>query len=299
MPTYTVHGLTLDSELEFPELLPATGQTNFAITVGSVPDHLDGAAVTPFYEVTAQQFLLHIPNLARFYVENGEHIRIQPYPTTDADTIRLLTLQSPLGVLLHQRHILTLHASAITTQAGAVLIGGVSAVGKSVLAAHYLNMGYRLLADDMVTIRFNPNGEAMVYPAYPRIALWQHRLSWLGYQGRPSYRLRPNLSKYSFPMNDQFQAEPVPLAQIVILFTNQEDEFFSEALTGINKLMQMLRQVYQYPLAHLMRLDPLYISQMMRLSKRYAPVRVGRPAWEKEMNEFMNLLKDVVPTEVS
>ena len=49
------------------------------------------------------EFLLKLDDIARFLVQHGEEILIQPAAESDEDGIRLFLLGSALGALLHQR----------------------------------------------------------------------------------------------------------------------------------------------------------------------------------------------------
>ncbi len=139
---YKTYGLTIDSEISLPELIPQTNRNEqdaarasqqgiVQIRLGAVPEQLEhptGQGV--LYQASANQFLLSMNHIARYLVRNGNEIIIQPALNALESDIRVFLLGSVFGALLHQRELLVLHASAIGTDAGAVLFTGPSGIGR-------------------------------------------------------------------------------------------------------------------------------------------------------------------------
>ena len=73
--------------------------------------------------------------------------------------IRLYLLGSAMGVLLHQRGLLPLHANAVEIDGKAFAFMGASGSGKSTLAAWFHDHGYRIIADDVCAVRFETEGD--------------------------------------------------------------------------------------------------------------------------------------------
>src|SRR5437762_891705 len=123
MFTYQAFGLAITSEIECPELLPGkAGLTDVYVRCGPVPEHLENA-VKPgiLCELGADRFLLKLDGVARYLICVGSEIVIDAVPKADPAAIRLFLLGPVFGALLHQRGILPLHGSAISTSKGAVL----------------------------------------------------------------------------------------------------------------------------------------------------------------------------------
>src|SRR4030067_3268450 len=150
---FTAYGLIFHSEWESPELLESSGDPDVIIRIGEVPGQLDSFFGKPdLYQVNENEFLLKLEGIANFWVKDGKEIVIQPAPNHLDSEVRLYLLGTCLGVLLHQRGILALHASAIETAAVAVLFSGPSGVGKSTLMDAFLKRAYCMLADDETVI---------------------------------------------------------------------------------------------------------------------------------------------------
>ncbi|MGE3267716.1 MAG: hypothetical protein AB7P40_03140 [Chloroflexota bacterium] len=106
-------------------------------------------------------------------------ITVYPVPGADEDDLGLLLLGPVSSFMLHQTGHPNLHASAVVTQDGACAFIGPSTLGKSTMAASLLLRGARLLTDDILPLRFRPDG---VYgmPGAPMMKVWpataQHTL---------------------------------------------------------------------------------------------------------------------------
>lgn len=71
----------------------------------------------------------------------------------DRDALVSLVLGQGLAAILHQRGVLTLHASAVTVGGGAVAFVGDQGAGKSTTAAALVGRGGQLVTDDVLAVR--------------------------------------------------------------------------------------------------------------------------------------------------
>lgn len=171
--TYHAYGLNIASDLECQELLAGDGAApDVRVRSGPVPAGLASPpAQGVAYQAAPDQFLLDIEHVARFFIHNSNEIVIERAPEAADGDIRSFLLGSVIGVLLHQRGMLPLHASAIATARGAVAFAGEVGCGKSTLAAALHRRGYRVLADDVCAVSLNGAGQPIVTPAYPQLNL--------------------------------------------------------------------------------------------------------------------------------
>ncbi len=89
-----------------------------------------------------------------------------PSTFTLADIVPYLQGQL-LGLVQRLRGVTCLHASAILIGDRAIAVAGFAGAGKSSTAAAFLQMGFPVLADDVVPV-FEEAGKFMVQPAHPR-----------------------------------------------------------------------------------------------------------------------------------
>ena len=227
--TYTAYGLTIISDFELPELLPLPPQdlpeNAVRIRRGEVPDELDDPVGTGvLYQAKPNEFLLRLDAIAGYYVTDGREIVVEPVPGATDDEVQLFLLGSALGALLHQRGLLVMHASAIETPMGAILISGTSGSGKSTLAAALWRRGYRLLADDVCAVAPKPDGTAtpIVLPGYPQTKLWADTTRKLALDLDSLRRVRPQLDKYAVPLEAEFSNQSLPLYAVYLLQTHNK-----------------------------------------------------------------------------
>ena len=97
------------SELALPELLaaPPDGQPEVTIRLGRLP------AGGPGLQATDHGMLLTVDGIAQYAIADGADITIDREPGVPDANVRLYLLGSAMGVLLHQRGLLPLHANAV------------------------------------------------------------------------------------------------------------------------------------------------------------------------------------------
>jgi hypothetical protein len=183
--TYRVCGLTLASSLVLPELpsvdapafdcsfdlAPASGPKGNAIEWFHRWPLRDGTTWLAFGR-QGQDYLLRFPDRADFLVRaDGREIRCHPRPKVPEATIRHLLLDQVVPLVISHRGGVVLHASAVTTRAGAVAFVGKAGQGKSTLSASFSKDGYPVLADDACAIEESA-GRLFALPSYPGLRLW-------------------------------------------------------------------------------------------------------------------------------
>lgn len=130
-----------------------------------------------------------------------------------------------MGLVLLLRGGISLHASAIVIAGQAIAIVGPAGSGKSTTAAAFADLGYSILAEDVVTLE--DLGHAfLVQPAYPCIRLWPSAVRALyGHQAELP-RLTPTWDKCYLDLTQEqfgFQNEALQLAAIYLLDDRRED----------------------------------------------------------------------------
>ena len=130
-----------------------------------------------------------VKDVAQYRVEAGSRILVTPESFASPDEVRLWLLGSCLGVLMHQRGALPLHASAAVIHGKAIAFCGDSGEGKSVLAAALRQHGLDLLTD-YVSLAIHVKNIFRLYPGFPRIKLCQDAIEHFNFINKPMKKLR-------------------------------------------------------------------------------------------------------------
>jgi hypothetical protein len=249
---YLLGEITLFSEIVLPELplIQRERVTPHPVTIrlGELSNHWPEAVeVDPDCFATASQYFLRIHGIARYLVTNGREIVVSPDAGALPLDVRAYLLGTIFVVLCQQRGLLPLHASAVSGRKGAVAFLARSGQGKSSLAAHLAQRGFRVLADDVCLIDPTPAGEVMVIPSAPWLKLWRNSLQHLGEQAEGLQRVFSEDDKYRLPLAHGLAPEPI----CKLIFLENTEESLSaikieevSAVEAIPLLMNLTHQAY-------------------------------------------------------
>ena len=243
MHAYRAYGLRIHANIDCPALPQdphPSDEPDVVISLsenGSSPSSpLQGGG----YTVQPGQFHLHVPEVARYSVEQGKRIVIEPIAGSSPERIRLFLLGSAMGALLYQRGLFPLHGSAIDTPFGVMIFVGTQGAGKSTLAAEFLHRGYRLLSDDICAIQRAAEG-LRVLPALAHIRLCADAYDRLERPRGAHF----DVDKFLVPMGNRYCPDPRPLKAIHILSDQEGGVPRFEVLRGFDRLRYLLDNLYR------------------------------------------------------
>lgn len=219
MHSYNVSGLSVRSEIALPGVfaLALENEPDVTIRRRPVPDGLENPVASgPTWQIAGEQFLLRIPDIARFLLSNGREIAFEPEPAASDDDIPIFLLGTVFGILLHQREQIVLHASAVRINGKAVLFCGNSGAGKSTIAAALVQRGYPLMTDDVCAVAMAAGSVPMVYPDGRQLKLWAQSIDRLDLAARRGERVRERLEKF-YVEPEQALSAPLPLGAVYAL----------------------------------------------------------------------------------
>lgn len=294
---YTAYNLSIDSEIDLPELLPVEAgnaeSADVKIHFGPLaPGGLaDGQQLGPFLWAAPESLWLQVPQVARFLVSNGNDICIDPEPGIDEDSIRVFLLGSAFGALLLQRGHLVLHGNAIRVGDQCMVCVGRSGAGKSTLAAGFLQRGYEILADDVVPV----DSDCRAVPGFPRIKLWQDVADRLNIDTAGLRRIRPNLEKFNYPIALAADTPPLPIRWIYILGSNNVfQEIRIEPILGLQRFQPLRNNTYRVGFLDGMGLKPEHMKLCGQLAGRIRLAHVTRPNNSFMLDQLIDrLLADI------
>ena len=220
---YKSCGINISSEIPLPEFIPTDyTQADLHIRLGQVPDKPIGQLIEtgPGYIASSYEYIFRLPNVAAYYIVDGQEIRIEPAKNADNESIRLFLLNQALPQALFQRNMVPLKASGIIHNNQVILLAGQSGAGKSTLLAAMRQRGYEVFSDDLCVLRLNESGETEVLAGYATMKLWTDTFKMLRLPvPDDNMRVRPNLPKYNIFIQDEFVPEPHKTARIFLLNT--------------------------------------------------------------------------------
>jgi hypothetical protein len=279
--SYLISGLRVSSEIILPGAIPedAPGEdADVSVRRAAVPGDLeDASARGATWAIADDCVLLRVPRLARFQIVAGRDITVElEAGATDHDAAGFV-LGTAFGILLHQRHALVLHGSAVARDGRAVVICGASGAGKSTLAAALCGEGYAFVADDICVIGLDAEKRPVVLPDGRQLKLWRASIDHLDLATRCGDAVRNDFEKY-YIEPAAIRGAPTPLAAIYVL-----REARPPLQEGIEKValpdaMRMLDQeAYRPAMRARMGVKSTQLAQSAALFAHAAAFRLIRP----------------------
>src|SRR5579859_783245 len=149
--------------------------------------------------------------------KNGELITCRPFPQTESESFHVYLLGQALSFALVKRGFEPVHASAVAVGDQAIAFIGDCGLGKSTLAAAFLQAGHRLLTDDLLLLQTRTRA-IVAFPGPARIKLFPKVARKFLADASSGVPLNPKTQKQIIPLNDsQVCSEAMPLAAIYVL----------------------------------------------------------------------------------
>ncbi|TGT36486.1 serine kinase [Mesorhizobium sp. M8A.F.Ca.ET.165.01.1.1] len=216
---YRAYGLIVASDVSLPELEPADpASADIEIAIGPIDMPKPSAEAATFFRFEPGRQYLAWEAVGAFLISDARRIDVQPAPGVDDALLAFPLLGPVLALLLHQRGLLVLHASAIAvTGRGAIFMGDKGA-GKSTTASALIRAGHDLLTDDVVALDLaNPN-QPMIVPGFPQIKLAADAAAAISLgQAQVRPQVHPAIEKMQHRLHGAFSGNRVPAARIYIL----------------------------------------------------------------------------------
>lgn len=243
---YSAFGLTIKSGFKCPELMmiKENSAPDVTITNGKVPKDLDEPRKGVRVQVNENQTLFCVDNVARFLIQNGNEIIIEPEHPTCKDSIRLFLLGNAFAALLYQRKTLALHAGSMVIGETCIAFSGESGTGKSALLDAFARKGNRVVNDELCAVTFSDDGDPLAHPGTTVIMLWQDILESCSVDTGLLRSVRPGINKYILPLNDRRQEDKIPLSALYIMERGKNEPPAIVELMGKEKFAAIQNAVF-------------------------------------------------------
>lgn len=277
---YAVFGLRVASEIALPELCGARdfpGRADLEIRIGPAPEILAGGVRVDASVAALPGRLLLDVEPGRYLVEDGRRITVEPRPGASERDLRGYLLGSAFGAAWHQKGRLPLHANVVALGEDAIAFVGDSGAGKSTLAAQFHRMGRRVLNDDVSLVTFDARGAPLAWPGLRRIKLWDDALRALGFEPASLERVFEGEEKYSLPLPEGRDGEPLRLRRIYVLGRADDGEVRLDRLRGRAALEAVLTNIYRWEFAGPLGCAAGQFAQAVRLAAACEVFTLSRP----------------------
>ena len=303
MHTYIGFGLHIDSDLEFPELMPAgPAEADIRIERANLAPQLSEGRDTGkvFSDWSPESFMLHIPSVGYYVARKGEKILVDPYPGADMNSFRLYLLSIAMTALLAQKKMVLLHASAIILDEELVLFMGPSGAGKSSMAAELHRNGYLLYSDDVCVLLPPMEGmdKAFAVSSYPMMKLWRDTIHAIGDEHyTEQHRIWPEEEKYGQFFHESFQVKPMPVSRVFILNPVEEEiTYGARQLKGMDAFQALARNTYRSHFIQDMGLQKLHFESVSNLARHAVVTELSRSRSGSDIASFTRFVMDLLHT---
>lgn len=242
---YTAYGLTIESEFDLPEIAAdkKSEPTDIIIRRGSLEPvgKVNHRSKKRRIESNPDTCRLTYDSIGTFLIKDGKKIicDLDTDEIANKKIFRRIVENQLMAVLLLQRGLLVLHASAVVVNGAAVVFIGPRTAGKSTTAAAFNKAGYPVLGDDVIAIDCDTEVPTVV-PGVPQIRLSPDAINGLGIgeTTQPVGDWGPNKRYQNVDPVDS----PVPLGTVYVLQDGGQLE--SSNLGGQKPFFQLTAHTY-------------------------------------------------------
>ncbi|MFD2200568.1 hypothetical protein [Shivajiella indica] len=229
MNYYKVYGLICKSAIKidsFQSVAPSKViKEDFSVELGKVVREFPQNEKTEGYNIFLDRnlYFLHIPDVAKYYIENNNKVIIEPL-TDKFNDVLLHFRSSCLAAILVQKGKIPFHVSGVADELGNCwLFAGDPGAGKSTTALKLSEKGYRIFTDDTALI-YVENGTCFARPSFPLLKVWpttfkQQRL----FEGNQAFQYASDINKFGIYFHSTFNDFPLRVKGITFLSISGKD----------------------------------------------------------------------------
>lgn len=290
MFSYYAYGLGIHSEIEIPEFIAASTESDVTITINrdtSIDDYLPSAAIEQPWalHLSREKAIVYVRDTGVFLINDGNKIVFVPAPKALEQVARFYIVGTVMAILLYQRQFLVLHGSVIDFDGEAVIFLGKSGDGKSSTAAALHAAGYNLVNDDVAPITLG-NHQAILQSGFPQIKMGQATANALGYDFDSLPLIHPLEEKRGYRPQHNFSRSPLTTKRIYVL--EYGADFSSTPIPASIAVMELSR--HSRPTTLYQAGDALHFFQCANLVKEQTIYRLQRPKDLKLLPEIVEFI---------
>lgn len=216
---YRAYGLTVASDVALPELEPAEpAAADILITIGTIDMPKPSSEAATIFRFEPDRQYLAWDAVGAFLISDAGRIDVEPGPGVDDALLAFPLLGPVMALLLHQRGLLVLHASAIAVAGRGAIFMGDKGAGKSTTASALIRAGHELLTDDVVALDLARPDAPMIVPGFPQIKLAADAAAAISLgQAEVRPQVHPQIEKMQHRLHGAFSGGTVPATRVYVL----------------------------------------------------------------------------------
>jgi GTPase SAR1 family protein len=301
---YWAYGLTIQSEMYFPELMPLDNIISYDVSLcfGHVPTHDDemGELAKSNIFIDNHCFKLVMPGVATYWAKRGTKIIVEKVEGADEGIVRLFCLSNVFAAVLNQRKIIPLHAAALKIESTIVLICGNSGVGKSTLIASLLSKGFNIFSDDVCVPFLTSSGEVYMHSSYPMMKFWKDTISSFPFLGEPDIKLRPEYEKFGSFFHDEFETKAIKPSLVFFLEKSFERAVLHfREVKGMELFQKLESSAYRGEYLGELDIKQTHFDLFTRLANQITGYVIERPKDTNTIIELSNMVEDIIRNKVN
>ncbi len=211
-----------------------------------------------------------------------DRIEVHVIDESRLDLIELHVLGPVLSLWLERRGVVALHGSAVEVPDGAIGFLAHQGAGKSTLAATLVAAGAALLADDVLALEVDGDGDVSCRPGFPIMRMWPEQASAFVGADTELDRVHSGTDKRRVPVGyggfGTFCDRTMPLRT---LYLPEHDDTVSgvtvEVVSGSDALVELLRHSFVGVLAEAV-IGPARIRRVAQIARRVEVARLRFPS---------------------
>ena len=294
MFNYWAFGLRIDSEIELPEMFPYQFEDcDVSIKLGTTPSEIAGDMVVNKGKlfISNSQYLIHLP-ICSYFVKDGNSITIELKENADQPSVRLFLLTNAMAAVLHQRNKVALHAGAIQTKKGLVVICGESGAGKSTTISALQQKGYKIFVDDVLVLEKDKDNVVGV-AAYPTLKLWDDTIEKLALGVMPEeQKLRESVNKYRVSFQEDFTTKPIPVYKLFYLRKEEVNASIEVTIkVGLEAFKILYSQLYRTSMINNNQSQAILFERLNQLINQTGLFEVVRPTNGNSIEEIVQIIE--------
>jgi hypothetical protein len=197
-----------------------------------------------------------------------------------------------MAAVLHQRNKVALHAGAIQTEKGLVVICGESGAGKSTTISALQQEGYKIFVNDVLVLE-DAGVKVVGVAAYPTLKLWDDTIEKLALVVMPEeQKLRESVNKYRVSFQEDFTTKTIPVYKIFYL--HKEEATTSIEIIkkeGLAAFKILYSQIYGTSLLHNKHHQAILFERLNQLINQTDLIEIVRPTNGNSIEKIVHIIE--------